>query len=124
MGVPVARSRLFACLALLLWATVGLLAEEHCVCADVASACEHAGQACAEPDDCSDCLVPHHGDSLMEAPLAFLPPLKGVVCLVRVSAPLTFAPRLAAVPNASAFSSALSTYRPPALRAGTMSLRL
>jgi hypothetical protein len=42
-SVAAARSRLFACLAFLLWATVGVLAVEHCACEDVSSACEHAG---------------------------------------------------------------------------------
>ena len=119
-----APTRFFACLAFLLLASVSVLAHEHCPCEDVASACEHAGQACAEPDDCSDCLVPDLGVALVDTPLFSLPAVKGTACLVRVFAPLTFVGRLAAVPNASPFSLALSTYRPPALRAGTMSLRL
>jgi len=119
-----ARSRFFACLAFLLLASVSVLAHDHCPCEDVASACEHAGQACAEPADCSDCLVPNHEVALVEAPLFSLPAVKGAACLVRVSEPLTFVERLAAVPDALSFSLALSAYRPPALRAGTMSLRL
>ena len=103
---------------------MSVLAHEHCPCEDVASACEHAGETCAEPDDCSDCLVPDLGVALVEAQLVSLLPVKGVDCLVRVSAPLAFVERLANVPAALSFSVALSAYRPPALRAGTMSLRL
>lgn len=119
-----APTRFFACLAFLLLASVGVLAHEHCPCEDAASACEHTGQACAEPDDCSDCLVPDLGVALVEAPLVSLLPFKGVTCLGRASAPLAFVERLADVPDALSFSVALSAYRPPALRAGTMSLRL
>lgn len=119
-----ARSRFFACLAFLLLASVSVLAHDHCSCEDVASVCEHAGETCAEPDDCSDCLVPNHGFALVEAPLVSLLPVKGVACLVRASAPFAFVGRLAAVPDPSFLSSALSAYRPPALRAGTISLRL
>ena len=119
-----APTRFFACLAFLLLASVGVLAHEHCPCEDSASACEHTGQACAEPDDCSDCLVPDLGVALVEAPMVSLLPFKGVTCLGRASAPLAFVGRLVAVPDPLSLSSALSAYRPPALRAGTMSLRL
>ena len=87
-GVPAARSRLFACLALLLLATVGVLAADHCACDDVSADCEHAGQACAQPDDCSDCLVPSDPAALADAMVALLPPanvLVGAPLLVPVS---------------------------------------
>ena len=41
-AVAVARSRFFACLAFLLWATVGVVAVEHCHCDEVTADCEHA----------------------------------------------------------------------------------
>jgi hypothetical protein len=123
-AVAVARSRLFACLAFLLWATVGVLAVEHCDCADVTAECEHAGEACAQPDDCSDCLVPSSPVALADEPVALLP-----VANVSLGAPL-LAPLFAHVDRPALstvrtiFSSIPLACRPPALSAGTMCLRI
>jgi hypothetical protein len=123
-GVPAARSRLFACLAFLLWATVGVLAVEHCHCDDVTADCEHAGQACAQPDDCSDCLVPSDPAALADAMVALLPPanvLVGAPLLVPVFA---YGERCAVETARPIFISRSFACRPPALRAGTMCLRV
>jgi hypothetical protein len=122
--VAAARSRLFACLALLLLATVGVFAVEHCACDDVSADCEHAGQACAQPDDCSDCLVPSDPAALVDATVALLPPanvLVGAPLLVPVFA---YGERYAAETARPIFISRSFTCRPPALRAGTMCLRV
>ena len=124
MAVLVVRSRFFSCLALLLWATVGLLADGHCACEDEVAACEHAGQVCAQPDDCSDCLAPADVQALEMAPLAVLPSAPLVIGVDRLSVPLTFVGCLVASPAPESLGPDRSTYRPPALRAGTMSLRL
>jgi hypothetical protein len=124
MTVVVARSRFFACLAFLLWATVGVLAVEHCACDDVSSACEHAGEVCAQPDDCSDCLVPPSTTALVDEPLALLPSAK-----VSSDAPLlapcfVYVEKHAFAPFRPIFSSTPLAYHPPAFRAGTMCLRI
>lgn len=119
-----ARSRLFACLALLLLATVGVFAVEHCHCDDVSADCEHAGEACAQPDDCSDCLVPSAPVALGDSPLALLPPANVLskVCL----APLlvAYVERDAVKLAEPIFSSPSLPSRPSAFRAGTMCLRI
>ena len=123
-GVPAARSRLFACLALLLLATVGVLAADHCACDDVSADCEHAGQACAQPDDCSDCLVPSDPAALVDTTVALLPPanvLVGTPLLVPVFA---YGERCAVETARPIFISRSFACRPPALRAGTMCLRV
>jgi hypothetical protein len=123
-AVAVARSRFFACLAFLLWATVGVVAVEHCHCDDVTADCEHAGEVCAQPDDCSDCLVPSSPVALADEPLGLLP-----VTNVSLGAPL-LAPLFACVERPALatvrpiFSSTPPACRPPALSAGTMCLRI
>ena len=119
-----ARSSLFACLALLLWATVGVLAADHCACDDVSADCEHAGQACAQPDDCSDCLAPSNSVALADAPETLLPPanvLVGAPLLVPVFA---YGEQCAVKSDRPVFNARSLTGRPPALRAGTMCLRV
>ena len=76
---------------------VGVFAVEHCACDDVSADCEHAGQACAQPDDCSDCLVPSDPAALVDATVALLPPAN-----VLVGAPL-LVPVFAYGPGAEAF---------------------
>ena len=123
-AVALARSRFFACLALLLLATVGVLAADHCACDDVSADCEHAGQACAQPDDCSDCLVPSDPAALADAMVALLPPanvLVGAPLLVPVFA---YGERCAVETARPIFISRSFACRPPALRAGTMCLRV
>lgn len=123
-SVPVARSRLFACLALLLWATVGVLAADHCACDDVSADCEHAGQACAQPDDCSDCLAPSNAVALTDAPEVLLP-----LANVSVGAPLlvsvfAYGEQCAVESKRPVFIVHSFAGRPPALRPGTMCLRV
>ena len=123
-AVALARSRLFACLALLLLATAGVFAVEHCHCDDVTADCEHAGEACAQPDDCSDCLVPSDPAALADAMVALLPPanvLVGAPLLVPVFA---YGERCAVETARPIFISRSFACRPPALRAGTMCLRV
>jgi hypothetical protein len=108
----------------LLWATVGLLADGHCACEDEVAACEHAGQACAQPDDCSDCLVPVDVQDLEMVPLAVLPSAPLLIGVDWLSVPLTFVSYCVASSPTESLGPDRSTYRPPALRAGTMSLRL
>ena len=122
--VVAARYRLFACLALLLLATVGVIAVEHCHCDDVTADCEHAGEACAQADDCSDCLVPSDPAAYIDATAALLPPAN-----VMVAAPL-LVPVFAYGEGCSVewvrpvFIARSSACRPPALRVGTMCLRV
>jgi len=120
-SVALARSRLFACLALLLWATVGVLAVEHCACEDVSSACEHAGEACAQPDDCSDCLVP---SALPAEPVGLLPLANASLGAPSLVPLFAYVKRQALVTVRPIFSSTPTAYRPPALSAGTMCLRI
>jgi len=122
--VVAAQSRLFACLALLLFATVGVFAVEHCACDDVSADCEHAGEVCAQPDDCSDCLVPSGLAALADSPAALIPPanvLVGAPLLVPVFA---YGEQCAAETARPVFISRSFACRPPALRAGTMCLRV
>ena len=122
--VVAARYRLFACLALLLLATVGVIAVEHCHCDDVTADCEHAGEVCAQPDDCSDCLVPSGLAALADSPAALIPPanvLVGAPLLVPVFA---YGEQCAAETARPVFISRSFACRPPALRAGTMCLRV
>ena len=123
-GVPAARSRLFAFLALLLLATVGVFAVEHCACDDVTADCEHAGEACAQPDDCSDCLVPSAPVVLGDSPVALLPStnILSEVCLVPVL--IAYVDRGAVELAEPTFSSPSRPSRPSAFRAGTMCLRI
>ena len=123
-GVPAARSRLFACLAFLLWATVGVLAVEHCHCDDVTADCEHAGEACAQPDDCSDCLAPSDPAALADVPASMLPSA-GISVGAPLLAPVfAYGERYAVETARPIFISRSSACRPPALRAGTMCLRV
>ena len=107
-----------------LLATVGVLAVEHCACEDVSSACEHAGEACAQPDDCTDCLVPASPSALADEPVALLPSAH-----IWLGAPL-LAPLFAHVDRPALatvrpiFSSICPACRPPALSAGAMCLRI
>lgn len=118
------RSRLFACLALFLWASSGLLASDACVCPEESS-CEHAGKACTRPDDCSDCVSPASAVALADEPLA-------LADLVKVSARKPFQPefhvysvrRISSCAAETFRLSASDVLRPPALRAGTMCLRV
>ena len=123
-GVPAARSRLFACLAFLLWATVGVLAVEHCHCDDVTADCEHAGEACAQPDDCSDCLVPSGPAALTDATVALLPPANVLVAVVLLAPIFAYGERCAVETARPIFIARSFACRPPALRAGTMCLRV
>ena len=119
-----ARSRFFACLAFLLLASVSVLAHDHCPCEDVASACEHAGQACTRPDDCSDCLVPSSPVALADEPVGLLP-LANVSLGAPSLVPLfAYVERQALVTVHPIFSSSRPASRPPALRAGTQCLRI
>ena len=122
--VPAARSRLFACLALLLLATVGVFAVEHCACDDVSADCEHAGQACAQPDDCSDCLAPSDPAALADAPASMLPPANVLLAVVLLAPIFAYGERCAVETARPIFISRSSACRPPALRAGTMCLRI
>ena len=123
-GVPAARSRLFACLALLLLATAGVFAVEHCHCEDVSADCEHAGEACAQPDDCSDCLAPSDPAALADVPASMLPSA-GISVGAPLLAPVfAYGERYAVETARPIFISRSSACRPPALRAGTMCLRV
>ena len=123
-AVVLARSRLFACLALLLLATVGVFAVEHCHCDDVTADCEHAGEACAQPDDCSDCLVPSAPVVLGDSPVALLPSANVLseICLVPVL--IAYVDRGAIELAEPTFSSPSLPSCPSAFRAGTMCLRI
>ena len=119
-----ARSRFFACLALLLLATVGVVAVEHCHCDDVTADCEHAGEVCAQPDDCSDCLVPSAPVALDDAAVALLPSANVLseVCLVPVL--VAYVERGTVQLPEPTFSSPSLPSRPSVFRAGTMCLRI
>lgn len=119
-----ARSRLFACLALLLLATVGVFAVEHCHCDDVTSDCEHAGEACAQPDDCSDCLVPFDPDALADEQATLLPSANVSLGSPILARAFAYVERRADETLRPFFISGLFTSGPPALRVGTMSLRV
>jgi hypothetical protein len=123
-AVVAVRSRFFACLAFFLLATVGVVAVEHCHCDDVTADCEHAGEVCAQPDDCSDCLVPSAPSSLADEPVGLLPSAN-----VSLGAP-SLAPLFACVERPALvtvrpiFSYPSLPSRPSAFRAGTMCLRI
>jgi hypothetical protein len=123
-AVVAARSRFFACLAFFLLATVGVVAVEHCHCDDVTADCEHAGEVCAQPDDCSDCLVPSAPAALADEPVGLLPSVKllSEVCLVPVL--VAYVERGTVELAEPTFSSPSLPSRPPALNAGTMCLRI
>jgi hypothetical protein len=109
---------------LLLLATVGVIAVEHCHCDDVTADCEHAGEVCAQTDDCSDCLVPSDPAAHIDATAALIPPanvLVGAPLLVPVFA---YGEQCAAETARPVFISRSFACRPPALRAGTMCLRV
>ena len=122
--VVAAQSRLFACLALLLFATVGVFAVEHCACDDVSADCEHAGEVCAQPDDCSDCLVPSGLAALADSPAALIPPANVLVGAPLVVPVFAYGEQCAAETARPVFISRSFACRPPALRAGTMCLRV
>ena len=65
------RSKWFAVFAVLFLTTVGALASNHCHCDEASVACEHAGEVCTTPDDCSDCLLP--SSAVAAVPVALLP---------------------------------------------------
>ena len=119
-----ARSRFFACLAFFLLATVGVVAVEHCHCDEVTADCEHAGEVCAQPDDCSDCLVPSAPVALDDAAVALLPSANVLseVCLVPVL--VAYVERGTVELAEPIFSSPSLPSRPSAFRAGTMCLRI
>lgn len=123
-GVAAARSRLFTCLALLLLATVGVIAVEHCHCDDVTADCEHAGEACAQADDCSDCLVPSDPAAYIDATEALLPSANALVAAPLLVPVFAYGEVCAAESVRPVFISRSSAFRPPALRAGTMCLRV
>ena len=123
-AVVLASSRLFACLALFLLATVGVFAAEHCACEDVSADCEHAGVACTQPDDCSDCLVPSRPAALTDAPAALLPPANVLVGAPLLAPVFAYGERSAVETDRPIFISRSFACRPPALRAGTMCLRV
>lgn len=118
------RSRFFACLAFFLLATVGVVAVEHCHCDDVTADCEHAGEVCAQPDDCSDCLVPSAPVALDDAAVALLPSANVLseVCLVPVL--VAYVERGTVELAEPTFSSPSLPSRPSAFRAGTLCLRI
>ncbi len=122
--VAIARSRLFACFAFLLWATVGVLAVEHCHCDEVTADCEHAGEACAQPDDCSDCLVPSSPIALADEPVALLPSVNFSLGVPLLAPLFAHVERPALVTVRPIFSYPSLPSRPPALSAGTMCLRI
>ncbi len=119
-----ARSRFFACLAFLLLATVGVVAVEHCHCDEVTADCEHAGEVCVQPDDCSDCLVPSAPAALADEPVGLLLSVKllSEVCLVPVL--VAYVERGTVELAEPTFSSPSLPSRPSAFRAGTMCLRI
>jgi hypothetical protein len=122
--VVAVRSRFFACLAFFLLATVGVVAVEHCACDDVTADCEHAGEVCAQPDDCSDCLVPSDPAALVDAPVALLPPANVLVAEALRVPVFAYGERCAVESVRPNFISVPFTCRPPALSAGTMCLRI
>lgn len=124
MPVVTARSRFFAYLAFLLWATVGVLAVERCACEDVVSDCEHAGQACARPDDCSDCLVPSVPAALADDPAALLPSSEALSGASLPASSFVYVGRRVLATTLTFFKLTLSSHRPPALRAGALCLRI
>ena len=119
-----ARYRFFACLAFLLLATVGVVAVEHCHCDEVTADCEHAGEVCVQPDDCSDCLVPSAPVALDNAAVALLPSANVLseVCLVPVL--VAYVERGTVEFAEPVFTSPSLPTRPTAFRAGTMCLRI
>ncbi len=123
-AVALARSRLFACLVLLILATVGVFAVEHCACDDVSADCEHAGEVCAQPDDCSDCLVPSGLAALADEPTTLLPSANVSLGSPILAPVFAYAERRAAETARPVFISRSSACRPLALRAGTMCLRV
>jgi hypothetical protein len=122
--VAVARSKFFACLAFLLLATVGVVAVEHCHCDEVTADCEHAGEVCAQPDDCSDCLVPTAPSALADEPVGLLPSANVLseVCFVPVL--VAYVERGTVELPEPTFSYPSLPSRPSAFRAGTMCLRI
>ena len=123
--VSAVRSRWFAFLAVFLWATAGALASDQCACEEAASSCEHAGKACAQADDCSDCFKPAASAIVVEELVALAPQAKSQLFLptyigasegVRLRCPtaVVYFQR----------SALFVPLRPPALRAGTMCLRV
>jgi hypothetical protein len=105
-------------------ATVGVLAADHCACDDVSADCEHAGQACAQPDDCSDCLAPSNSVALADAPVALLPPANVLVCIPLLAPVFAYGERCTVESVRPIFVYVSFTCRPPAFRAGTMCLRV
>jgi hypothetical protein len=122
--VAIARSRFFACLALLLLATVGVVAVKHCHCDEVTADCEHAGEACAQPDDCSDCHVSVTPVALEDSAVALFPPAKVLSELCLVPVLVAYVERGAVELAEPSFISLSLPSRPPAFRAGTMCLRI
>jgi hypothetical protein len=123
--VTAIRSRWFAFLAVFLWATAGALAVDRCACEDLASSCEHAGKACAQADDCSDCIKPVSSAVLVQELVALAPQAKSQLFLpscVGVSEGVRL--RWPAEVVHFQRSALFVPLRPPALRAGTICLRV
>ena len=105
-------------------ATVGVFAVEHCHCDDVTADCEHAGEVCAQPDDCSDCLVPSDPDALADETTTLLPSASVSLGSPILAPVFAYAERRADETFRPFFIYSSFTCRPPALRAGTMCLRV
>ena len=119
----VSRSKFSAYLAFFLLAMVASLTVEHCACDHVLTDCEHAGEVCSQPIDCSDCLI----DSVPVAlgtTATFLPSAKSVSTVCIVPTLIDYVGRFASDSTEPTFSLSYFACRPPALRAGTMCLRI
>lgn len=121
--VSLFRANWVAFLATFLWASVGAFAGDRCVCDDLMASCEHAGTACAQEDDCSDCFksAPLLADEVVGLvppanPQVFLPPYAGMSQGVRLFSPDALI--------CFEMTGSFRPLRPPALRVGTMCLRV
>ncbi|MBJ7494379.1 MAG: hypothetical protein JHC77_05040 [Opitutales bacterium] len=121
--VVVSRSRFFAYLAFFLLAMVAGLTAEHCACDQVSTDCEHAGEVCSQPIDCSDCLIDSTPVALGTT-ATFLPPAKSVSTVCIVPTLIAYVGRFASDPTEPTFCLSFFACRPPALRTGTMCLRI
>jgi len=117
------RSKSLALLALVLWVTVGVLGFDHCDDAGDEFACVHTAEASADNHGCHD-RDGHAGPS--DEHVAPLPATAKHVFVASISFALAdFLPshRLGGLLRISPPDPLLSL-RPPALRAGTMCLRV
>lgn len=120
----VTRIKFLAFLSLLLLVSVGVRANEHCHCVEVSVECEHAGELCTNLKDCTDCCDSLCLSAHEDGPINLVSPLQVVVsvcdapnhpaCVVRSVLESSLVPQIYLVCDS----------RPPALRAGTMSLRV